>query len=52
MFALQGILAECMQAVWEIKADYMIIDPAHTDTHPSRKVGTSGHSETQYPLYT
>lgn len=36
MFALQGILAECMQAVWEIKADYMIIDPAHIDTHPSK----------------
>jgi len=32
MFALQGILAECMQAVWEIKADYMIIDPAHIET--------------------
>lgn len=36
MFALLGMLTECMQAAWEIKADYMIIDPARTDTHPSQ----------------
>lgn len=36
MFAWQGILSECMQTVWEIKADYMIIDQTHIDTHPSK----------------